>query len=209
VNAAHTKATRADWLRAALDVFTSSGVEHVKVQPLAAQLGVGRASFYWYFTDRAALLDELQQVWAGTNTASILDRSAGPADTITAAVLGLFECWSDPSLFDPKLDTAMRYLARTDSQVAAVVTAADERRLEALTHIFQRHRFAAGEAQVRARIVYYNQVGYYALGIRETMQTRLGFVTDYLLALTGQLPSAAELRTFRRFLRNVASPHGG
>ncbi|MBK9970767.1 MAG: TetR/AcrR family transcriptional regulator [Acidimicrobiaceae bacterium] len=108
MNAAHTKATRADWLRAALDVFTSSGVEHVKVQPLAAQLGVGRASFYWYFTDRAALLDELQQVWAGTNTASIIDRSARPADTITAAVLGLFECWSDPSLFDPKLDTAMR-----------------------------------------------------------------------------------------------------
>jgi AcrR family transcriptional regulator len=201
VNAAHTKATRADWLRAALDVFTSSGVEHVKVQPLAAQLGVGRASFYWYFTDRAALLDELQQVWAGTNTASILDRSARPADTITAAVLGLFECWADPDLFDHRLEFAVREWARRDDAVRGRLERADARRIEAIAELHRRYGDTDDVATVRARVQYHSQIGMYALGVDEPVDERLRMVSTYVRIFTGVAAKRAELAAFERWVR--------
>jgi len=126
----HSRVSRADWLLAAREALVADGIDRVRVASLATQLDVARSSFYWYFRDRddltAALLDE----WEEHNTASLIDRAARPADTITGALLHVFECWADPRLFDVQLEFAVRAWARTDHEVRArlgVAESVDER----------------------------------------------------------------------------------
>lgn len=47
------------WLEAAYDLLLETGVDSVRILPLAKQLNLSRTSFYWFFKDREALLDAL------------------------------------------------------------------------------------------------------------------------------------------------------
>ena len=194
-----TKVTRAEWLQAALDTLRSDGIDHVRIQTIAQRLDVARSSFYWYFQSRENLLDELLGCWSSTNTASIVARAARPADTITAAVIGIFEVWSDPSLFDPQLDFAVRDWAKRDASVAGSVAAADAARLGAIEAMYERHGF--DDPVVWACVLYLMQVGYYALGIVEPAAARLAYTPAYLRAMTGREASPAELDRFAEHLR--------
>lgn len=200
--APHTKATRDDWFAASLEELREHGVDHVRVQPLAARLGVARASFYWYFADHQQLLAALRDHWVATNTASLVQRAQRYAPTIAAAVLGVFECWADVRLFDPPLDTAMRDWARNDPEVAAAIAEADASRVVAMREMFTAQGFRSKEASVRARVLYYNQVGYYAVGMQETDAEHAASVAEYVHTLTGRRATRAELAAFTRFLAN-------
>src|SRR5207244_1242684 len=54
---------RADWMRAARRALLVGGPAAVRVEPLAAALGVTKGSFYWHFSDRAELLEALLAEW--------------------------------------------------------------------------------------------------------------------------------------------------
>lgn len=54
---------RNDWLRAARLALLRGGVEAVRVEPLARDLGVTKGSFYWHFKDREHLLELLLREW--------------------------------------------------------------------------------------------------------------------------------------------------
>ena len=54
---------RNDWLRAARRALLHRGPEGVRVEPLAAILGVTKGSFYWHFTNRRELLEALLREW--------------------------------------------------------------------------------------------------------------------------------------------------
>ena len=56
-----------------------------------------------------------------------------------------------------------------------------------------------GDAFVRARVLYYMQIGYYALDIREPMETRLALTPHYLEAFTGLVPSGADFASFSAY----------
>jgi AcrR family transcriptional regulator len=195
------KVSRPEWLDVALDTLRNDGIDQVRVLSLAQRLGVKRSSFYWYFQSRKNLLDEMIGAWSARNTASIVERAGRPAATITAAVLGIFECWSDERFFDPKLDFAVRAWATRDVAIEAAVVSADQIRLDAIDAMFARHGFE--DSLVRARVLYYTQVGYYALGIDEPISVRLGYAPAYLRALTGREASATELADFATFLGGV------
>ena len=48
-NTAGWRGSRALWLDAARQVFVETGVDAVKIQPLAERLALSRTSFYWFF----------------------------------------------------------------------------------------------------------------------------------------------------------------
>lgn len=200
----HTRVTRADWLAAARRTLIGEGIDRVKVAVLAEQLDVARSSFYWYFRDRQELADALLDEWAQLNTDSIIERAARPAATITAAVLGVFECWADPELFDPRLEFAVREWARRDPSVMARLVAADDARIDAITRLLRRFGFGATEALVRARVQYHSQIGMYAVGVEPTTDERLKLLPTYVRVFTGVDASPAELTAFRRWVRALA-----
>ena len=62
----------AQWVHAALTALATGGVNAVKVEPLAARLGVTKGSFYWHFADRRALLDAVLSAWEKQATANVI-----------------------------------------------------------------------------------------------------------------------------------------
>jgi AcrR family transcriptional regulator len=55
---------RAQWLNAGLQALRKGGVGAVRVERLAADVGVTKGSFYHHFRDRGALLEEVLDYWA-------------------------------------------------------------------------------------------------------------------------------------------------
>ena len=190
------KATRRDWIDLALATLLSEGVESVRILPFAQTLGVSRSSFYWYFKSRQDLLDQLLDHWRNTNTRAITERAERPADTIVRGLLNVFECWADESVFSPRLDFAIREWARRSEPVRQAIDAADAARVAAIRDLYLRHGFPAEDAFIRARVLYFMQIGYYVLEVKEPLETRLGYVAAYLRTFTGQEPSSADIEQF-------------
>ncbi len=197
------KVTREDWLSLALDVLISQGVDQVKIQVLGARLGVSRSSFYWYFKSRKDLLDALLDHWEETNTKAMVEACARPAKTITAAVCNLFHCFIDTRLFDPQFDFAIREWSRRSGPVRHIVDQGDEARLAAIAAMFERHDYPPDDATLRARILYYMQIGYYSLELHEPMAQRLSYLPGYLEGFTGRRASQEEIDALVDFARSV------
>lgn len=196
------KATRDDWVAVALGAIDTVAIDQLKILSLAETLGVSRSSFYWYFDTMADLHEELLQIWA-QSTAAIVGRSNRDADDITTACLGVFECWSDRTLYNERLDFAVRDWGRRDAQIAVRVYSADIERLEALSAMFLRFGFGEADSMVRARLLYHSQLGYYAAGTDEPIETRLMFLPNYLRALTDNEPDSGVLDRFAEYFRTV------
>jgi AcrR family transcriptional regulator len=199
----NVKATREDWLEAALDTLISDGVESVRILTLGHKLGVSRSSFYWYFESRQDLLDQLLELWRNKNTRFIVERALRPARSITQAVLNVFECWVDKRLYNPRLDFAIRAWARHSADVRAIIDDADNERLEAIRQMFLRQGYHEPDAFVRARVLYFMQIGYYSLEIVEPMRNRLSLVPAYLRSFTGREPLKGEVEAFAKFVDEV------
>jgi len=199
----NVKVTREDWLSLASEVLIERGVSQVKVLSLARQLDVSRSSFYWYFKSRKDLLDQLLESWEGQNTRAVLEHAARPAGNICRAVMNLFECFIDPAQFDPRLDFAVREWARRSPQIRARLDAADEARISAIREMFLRHGFEETEAFTRARIIYFMQIGYYALVEHEPFESRFALLQPYLAAFTSEEPDPGEMWEFLERARKL------
>ena len=199
----NVKVTREDWLALAAQVLVEHGVSQVKVLTLANRLGVSRSSFYWYFRSRRDLLDQLLDRWEAQNTKAVLEHAARPAGNICRAVMHLFECFIDPDQFDPRLDFAVREWARRSPDVRARLDVADETRVNTIRDVFVQHGFESGEAFVRARIVYFMQIGYYALVENEPFETRFSSLPHYLTVFTSEQPDPAEMWEFLEVARHL------
>ncbi len=195
----NTKVTRDDWLNVAMDVLISDGVDQIKVLSLAERMAVSRSSFYWYFKSRQELLDALLSRWQATNTAGLVAQAEAPADTITAAVCNVHRCVVNTDLFDTALDFAVRDWARKSGKVRRALDQSDARRLEALHAMFARFGYSEVEAETRARVLYYMQIGYDLAQLNEPMETRLQMVPHYLYVFTGVEPRPEEVEEFSAY----------
>ncbi len=195
----NVKATRDNWLDLALSVLAAEGVGRVTVLNLSERLAVSRSSFYWYFKNRDELLDALLDRWDRLNTRSIVRQTQAPAATVNQAVCNVFCCWVNPAIFSPRLDFAVREWARRSAKVRNALDRSDRARTEAVRALFVRFGYQDEDAFVRARVLYYMQIGYYALDIREPIEARLSLTPRYLKAFTGVAPSEEEVDAFRAY----------
>ncbi|WP_299927593.1 TetR/AcrR family transcriptional regulator [uncultured Pelagimonas sp.] len=180
------KGSDAVWLDAAYDMLTESGVDAVKVMPLAKKLGLSRTSFYWHFKDRDALLDAMIQRWEDKNTGNLIARTQAYAETLTEAMFNLFDCWLDERLFDAKLDLAIRNWARNDPALQLRLDKADAARAKAIKAMFERFGFSPQQAQARAMTVIYTQIGYISMQVHEDRAERINAMPNYIEVYTGQ-----------------------
>lgn len=203
------RSTREDWLRLALETLIRDGIDRVKIQIMAKQLNVSRSSFYWFFRNPQDLYEQMLDRWLDKNTGPIIQRALRPAPSISEAILNVFECWIDDELFDPRLDIAVRLWARRAPEVLKVVASADRQRLDALTDMFARHGFPQDEAVVRARVLYFTQIGQYTLDFREDLLTRFSRTSAYVLGFCGQEPTDKELARFEALIMAAVQAQPG
>ena len=177
--------SRDDWLAAARKALVKGGIDQVKIERLAKHMHLTRGSFYYHFRSRAELLHALLDHWEATNTGPMLRAIDAAIATGPGGIHALVSMWIEEREFSPAYDSAVRDWARKDAKVAQVVRAVDDKRIGALTRLIQMYGYRGDEAVVRARIMYFHQVGYYALGMHESMEERRRLEPVYMKALIG------------------------
>jgi AcrR family transcriptional regulator len=184
------------WLEAAYDSLLESGVDSVKILPLAKRLNLSRTSFYWFFKDREELLSGLISRWREKNTGNIVKQTEAYAETLAEAMLNVFDCWIDKSLFDSQFEFAVRSWALQSPEIQAEVYEADQTRMEAISRMFMRFGYSEGPADVRARTTYLVQIGYISMQSTEDLDLRMKRIPEYIAIYTGNIPQQRELDRF-------------
>ena len=191
------RGSRELWLGAATEALIEGGIDAVKILPLAKKLGLSRTSFYWFFKDREALLEALLAHWEAVTTRPLLTASREYAATETEAMLNLVSIFLSDEGFNARLDSAVRAWGRQDPAVLPKVHEADEQRRRALKELLQRWGHSEPDADVRAWTIYLVQMGYIALQLEETLETRLARFPDYVQVYTTRYPTDEEMARFK------------
>jgi len=184
------------WLNAAYELLISDGIEAVKVMPLAKRLNLTRTGFYWFFEDIAELHSAMVHRWESKNTGNLIDRCNADASNICEALFNLMDCWHNPSLFDARLDLAIRNWARVDPDLQKRLSEADNMRIDAVVEMFTRHAYSKEQADVRGMTVIYSQIGYISMQVEEGKEERLARVQLYVELFAGICPAEADVESF-------------
>lgn len=180
------KNTVQDWIEAARRTLVDEGIAGLKVDRLANRLGVTRGGFYHNFKDRDEFFDQLLQHWE-LNCRFLPDEQP-PAKAGEAAL------WLDQVIarliesdgYDYQYDLAIREWARSDKRAEWAVERADRDRLETLQKFFEAIGYDTDHAAIRARVFYYHQIGYYAIGVRQSIAERRRAAQLYVEILCGE-----------------------
>lgn len=158
------KATRSEtttldksaWTDAALNALAEKGIDGVRVEILARDLGVTKGSFYWHFRDRGELLDAVLQEWRRRATVSIIDRLESthePPERRLRRLLRLqFE--SRRAEFGSDVELSIRLWGRRDARALSVLREVDDLRLRYIRGLLEALGIDRAEAAARAILAY-------------------------------------------------------
>ena len=156
-----TLCTPATWTQAATEVLVDEGIDHVKVDTLAQQLGVTRGSFYWHFKDREALLRSVLQAWREQATEALTRRLESahqdPREQLHDLISLPFRGRSARRA--ARIELAIRAWARRDEMARQAVEEADASRLGYIAQVFSSLGCSITEARARAFLLYAYMVG--------------------------------------------------
>lgn len=173
--------TRDDWISGAWDMLGESGLDGVRVEPLARRLGVTKGSFYWHFKDRqelvAALLDRWFSIW-DDQMSPAMEEAADPADRIWA----LFE--SVVGRVTRGQTVSLRMQSHSDPDVARRIEERDAQRLSFLMAQLVAIGFSTDEARVRGQVYQTIMTGEYLRSGGLPMEERLARARSYHLMLS-------------------------
>ncbi len=179
------KVTREGWLNCARVALIEDGIDGVKVDRLAQRVKVTRGGFYHHFKNHQQVLDELLVMWKNQNRFTPAKVDASTPLAANEALDRITDDLVHENGFDPQFDMAVREWARISQPVADVVHRVDEERVDTLTRIFAGIGYDSKEALIRARVFYWHQIGYYAVGMHEAVAEREGNLGAYVKVLAG------------------------
>lgn len=137
-----------DWVSAAFGRFSEQGVESVRVEVLARDLGVSKGSFYWHFRDRGELLERMLARWEHEELQWIdAEDNSSPAIRWAHVIAKT----ADPERI--RTEVALRGWARRDSRVAARVAAMEEKRAVLIANVLRDVGFTPSAADAWSEIV--------------------------------------------------------
>ena len=166
------------WIEAGLKEIGRSGVEGVRVEVLAAHLGITKGGFYRRFKDRRALLDALLENWTGGRVAAVeaQTRLAGAdARERLKSVIRLYSERLNPQ--GMAIELAIRQWARSDKAAAAAVASVDAARLQNVAQLYRQLGLSADNAQARAVLFYAFIFGQSLLVLDESPRKRTSLTT--------------------------------
>jgi AcrR family transcriptional regulator len=181
VPVANVQTPRGAWVDAALQALAAGGPEAVRVEALAASLGVSKGGFYWHFTDRQTLLEEMLDTWEQAVVEDVIARiESQPADP-RAKLQQLFELALS---VDFAAELALRDWSRRDGDVAKRVRRVDNRRMEYMRSLFGQFCVDENDVEARSMLAFALFVGNYFIAAEHGDKTRfqvLQLAVDRLL----------------------------
>jgi AcrR family transcriptional regulator len=147
--------SRTDWLEQGLQLLSTEGPQHLKIDTLCQALGVTKGSFYHHFKHQAAYVSALLEHWKATYTQQLIQAVADIDDPhvrsqrLSELVYGK----------DMRPEVAMRAWANSHSEVAATVREVDAQRIGYMVELAQRMGAADEQAMLLAKMAYAQLVG--------------------------------------------------
>ena len=143
--------SKAEWLQAALRLFEEEGVEAIRVERIARELGISKSGFYWHFKDRDDLRTQIFDYWVHEFNEVVTEnptlREGAPRRRLEETMLMLLE--HDLTRYE----VPMRAWADVDPAIGRRVRLVYRRRLVFLREIFRDLGFAGDELEMRARLL--------------------------------------------------------
>ncbi|MCW5633960.1 MAG: TetR/AcrR family transcriptional regulator [Rubrivivax sp.] len=195
-DAARSPLTPEAWIDAATEVLVDQGIDHVRVDVLATQLGVTRGSFYWHFRDREDLLRRVLQAWRDRATVALTRRlesaKLDPREQLHDAASLPFR--GRAAAKAARIELAIRAWARRDEMAREAVDEADGARLAHHERIFTALGFTPEEASGRAFLMYGYEVAESLLhrqGSAAEREARRRFVEQLMLSPLAVAPAGS------------------
>lgn len=151
------------WLDEGLRVLAEEGATGLRIDRIAARLGLSKGSFHHHFDGadgyKRDLLEHFERL-----SIQLLDRAIADAGhpRDARAVLGHLTALIEPhgvGLYRPELDVAVRAWSISDAAVRAVQERIDQARLAALQRVWRPHVATDEEARTAALLPYLVAVG--------------------------------------------------
>lgn len=143
------------WIEAGFAALARSGIEGVRVEVLAKDLGVTKGGFYRRFRDRADLLAAVLESWREGRIAAIAQQASLDGASAQARLQALIRLYSER--MNPEgmaIELAIRQWARTDEAAAEAVASVDAARLKNVAQLYRASGLAADEAEAHAFLFY-------------------------------------------------------
>lgn len=147
--------SRTDWLEQGLQLLSTEGPQHLKIDTLCKALGVTKGSFYHHFKSQAAYVSALLEHWKNTYTQQLI-REVALIDDPVARSKRLSELAYRK---DMRPEVAMRAWANSDAEVAATVRDVDADRIEYLVELSVLMGARHEQAVLLAKMAYAQLVG--------------------------------------------------
>jgi AcrR family transcriptional regulator len=165
------------WIEAGLKELGRGGVEQVRVEVLAKNLGVTKGGFYRRFRDRRALLDALLETWRHGRIEAIEQQTRlgneEPRDRLKAVIRLYSERVNPEGL---AIELAIRQWARTDAGAAAAVTSVDAARLNFVAELYRMTGLSGEQARARAVLFYAFIFGQGLISFEQAPRKRAGLI---------------------------------
>jgi AcrR family transcriptional regulator len=143
------------WIEAGLKEIARTGVEGVRVEVLAKNLGVTKGGFYRRFRDRAALLEAMLQSWSEGRIAAIEKHTSLDGATARERLRALIALYSERMNTEGMaVELAIRQWARSDETAANAAASVDVARLKNVGHLYHATGLPSEEADAQAFLFY-------------------------------------------------------
>jgi AcrR family transcriptional regulator len=143
------------WIEAGFAEIARTGVEGVRVEVLAKNLGVTKGGFYRRFKDRAALLEGMLQSWSAGRIAAIEQQASLDGESARDRLKSLIRLYSERMNTEGMaIELAIRQWARSDEAAAEAVASVDAARLKNVGQLYRSTGLAAEQADAQAFLFY-------------------------------------------------------
>jgi AcrR family transcriptional regulator len=142
-----------DWTRIAFAQLAREGIESVRVEVLARELGVSKGSFYWHFRDRDELLMAMLDHWerVESDLLSAEESPEGEPSNAAARWARFVERSTEPERIREEI--AVRAWARRDERVAVRVASIEHRRAKVIAGVLSEIGFTKESAESWSQMV--------------------------------------------------------
>ena len=142
---------RENWIRGALELLSSTGVEGVKIVPLAERLGVTSGSFYWHFKNRRELQDALLDYWEREMTDTVIEAAKRFEGSPKERIWRLMEQVMATGM--AHFDLAFWHWAQSDAVAQTVFQRTLDKRFAFARWMFVEAGFSKVQAESRGRLM--------------------------------------------------------
>jgi AcrR family transcriptional regulator len=143
------------WIRAAMAALAKGGVDQIRVEVIAQNLGVTKGGFYRRFKDRPALIEATLAVWAEGRIAAIEEQTRLAGARPSARLKSLIKLYAEKiNAEGMAVELNIRQWARTCAEAAAVVARVDNARLRSVAKLYSELGANSRTAETQAFLFY-------------------------------------------------------